>query len=171
MFFAALLVCSIVGRLLLLLSFENPSIDGARSLLYFSTAVTTISISPGHVTDILLWPVFPPVPLPPPAAFISYSHGGVGESRRWSKHYYVLIFFYNWYFVSFRNLSGPDRAVIPPEKPKTFRRAVVLLAITMADRGVDLSALPKEVRDQLAELDLELSEGKLATTWWRKRRL
>lgn len=34
----------------------------------------------------------------------------------------------------------------------------------MADRGVDLSALPKEVRDQLAELDLELSEGKLAGT-------
>lgn len=33
---------------------------------------------------------------------------------------------------------------------------------TMADRGVDLSALPKEVRDQLAELDLELSEGKLS---------
>lgn len=31
----------------------------------------------------------------------------------------------------------------------------------MADRGVDLSALPKEVRDQLAELDLELSEGKV----------
>lgn len=30
----------------------------------------------------------------------------------------------------------------------------------MADRGVDLSGLPKEVRDQLAELDLELSEGK-----------
>lgn len=30
----------------------------------------------------------------------------------------------------------------------------------MADRGADLSALPKEVRDQLAELDLELSEGK-----------
>lgn len=25
---------------------------------------------------------------------------------------------------------------------------------------MDLSALPKEVRDQLAELDLELSEGK-----------
>lgn len=36
----------------------------------------------------------------------------------------------------------------------------MLLATTMADRGVDLSALPKEVRDQLAELDLELSEGK-----------
>lgn len=33
---------------------------------------------------------------------------------------------------------------------------------TMADRGVDLSALPKEVRDQLAELDLELSEGKVS---------
>uniref|UniRef100_A0A673YHT3 Disco-interacting protein 2 homolog B-A-like n=1 Tax=Salmo trutta TaxID=8032 RepID=A0A673YHT3_SALTR len=30
----------------------------------------------------------------------------------------------------------------------------------MAGRGVDMSALPKEVRDQLAELDLELSEGK-----------
>uniref|UniRef100_A0A8C8HUW2 DMAP1-binding domain-containing protein n=1 Tax=Oncorhynchus tshawytscha TaxID=74940 RepID=A0A8C8HUW2_ONCTS len=30
----------------------------------------------------------------------------------------------------------------------------------MAGRGVDISALPKEVRDQLAELDLELSEGK-----------
>lgn len=30
----------------------------------------------------------------------------------------------------------------------------------MAERGVELSALPKEVRDQLAELDLELSEGK-----------
>lgn len=29
----------------------------------------------------------------------------------------------------------------------------------MADRDSDLSALPKEVRDQLAELDLELSEG------------
>lgn len=30
----------------------------------------------------------------------------------------------------------------------------------MADRGVDMLALPKEVKDQLAELDLELSEGK-----------
>ncbi|KAK1898137.1 Disco-interacting protein 2 like B-A [Dissostichus eleginoides] len=30
----------------------------------------------------------------------------------------------------------------------------------MADRSVDVSALPKEARDQLAELDLELSEGK-----------
>lgn len=30
----------------------------------------------------------------------------------------------------------------------------------MADQGVDLSGLPKEVRDHLAELDLELSEGK-----------
>lgn len=31
----------------------------------------------------------------------------------------------------------------------------------MADRGVDLAAvtIPKEVRDQLAELELELSEG------------
>ncbi|TRY54958.1 hypothetical protein DNTS_020721 [Danionella cerebrum] len=31
--------------------------------------------------------------------------------------------------------------------------------VVMAERGVDLSALPQEVRDQLAELDLELSEG------------
>ena len=31
----------------------------------------------------------------------------------------------------------------------------------MADRGLDLSGLPKDVRDQLAELDLELSEGKV----------
>ncbi|TWW56601.1 Disco-interacting protein 2 -like protein B-A [Takifugu flavidus] len=38
--------------------------------------------------------------------------------------------------------------------------APVLVGRAMADRGVDLSALPKEVRDQLAELDLELSEGK-----------
>lgn len=29
----------------------------------------------------------------------------------------------------------------------------------MADRGVDLASLPKEVKDQLAELELELSEG------------
>lgn len=30
----------------------------------------------------------------------------------------------------------------------------------MADRGVDFSGIPKEVRDHLAELELELSEGK-----------
>lgn len=35
---------------------------------------------------------------------------------------------------------------------------------TMADRGVDMSALPKGVRDHLAELDLELSEGKAFET-------
>ncbi|GAA6100499.1 disco-interacting protein 2 homolog B-A isoform X1 [Tachysurus ichikawai] len=28
----------------------------------------------------------------------------------------------------------------------------------MADRGADLAVLPKEVKDQLAELELELSE-------------
>lgn len=39
-------------------------------------------------------------------------------------------------------------------------RLPVFVGRAMADRGVDLSALPKEVRDQLAELDLELSEGK-----------
>lgn len=65
--------------LLLLLSFENPSIDGARSLLHSSTAVTTISISPGHVTDILLWPVFffslpPPPPSSPTVMAVSGSH-------------------------------------------------------------------------------------------------
>lgn len=36
----------------------------------------------------------------------------------------------------------------------------MFLGEVMADRGGDLSALPNEVRDQLAELDLELSEGK-----------
>lgn len=51
-----------------------------------------------------------------------------------------------------------------PRRRKPSEGAAVLLATTMADRGVDLSALPKEVRDQLAELDLELSEGKLAGT-------
>lgn len=30
---------------------------------------------------------------------------------------------------------------------------------SMADRGADLATLPKEVKDQLAELELELSEG------------
>lgn len=34
----------------------------------------------------------------------------------------------------------------------------------MADRGADM---PKEVRDQLAELDLELSEGKKGGEVWR----
>lgn len=41
-----------------------------------------------------------------------------------------------------------------------IKTASVFVGRAMADRGVDLSALPKEVRDQLAELDLELSEGK-----------
>lgn len=46
--------------------------------------VTAITVKPGHVTDGLLWRVVP----------ISHSHGGVGESRRWSKQhdYYILIF-------------------------------------------------------------------------------
>ena len=30
----------------------------------------------------------------------------------------------------------------------------------MADKGVDISKLPQDVREKLAELDLELSEGK-----------
>uniref|UniRef100_A0A8D0AT86 Disco-interacting protein 2 homolog Bb n=1 Tax=Sander lucioperca TaxID=283035 RepID=A0A8D0AT86_SANLU len=40
----------------------------------------------------------------------------------------------------------------------------------MADRRVDLSALPKEVRDQLAELDLELSEGDITQKGYEKKR-
>ncbi|KAI4827626.1 hypothetical protein KUCAC02_031010 [Chaenocephalus aceratus] len=40
----------------------------------------------------------------------------------------------------------------------------------MADRSVDLSALPKEVRDQLAELDLELSEGDITQKGYEKKR-
>ncbi|XP_031700491.1 disco-interacting protein 2 homolog B-A isoform X3 [Anarrhichthys ocellatus] len=40
----------------------------------------------------------------------------------------------------------------------------------MADRGVDLSALPKEVRDQVAELDLELSEGDITQKGYEKKR-
>ncbi|XP_061075156.1 disco-interacting protein 2 homolog B-A isoform X2 [Conger conger] len=40
----------------------------------------------------------------------------------------------------------------------------------MADRGVDLSSLPKEVRDQLAELDLELSEGDITQKGYEKKR-
>uniref|UniRef100_A0A671YI56 Disco-interacting protein 2 homolog Ba n=1 Tax=Sparus aurata TaxID=8175 RepID=A0A671YI56_SPAAU len=40
----------------------------------------------------------------------------------------------------------------------------------MADRGVDLSALPKEVRDQLAELDLELSEGDITQKGYEKKK-
>lgn len=94
------------------------------------------------MTDRLLWRVVP----------ISHSHGGVGESRRWSKHhhyYYILIF----PFLHAGVLPAVIRDIA------TIPQAAVLP--TMADRGVDLSALPKEVRDQLAELDLELSEGKV----------
>ncbi|KAF0035023.1 hypothetical protein F2P81_012781 [Scophthalmus maximus] len=40
----------------------------------------------------------------------------------------------------------------------------------MTDRGVDLAALPKEVRDQLAELDLELSEGDITQKGYEKKR-
>uniref|UniRef100_A0A6Q2ZFW9 DMAP1-binding domain-containing protein n=1 Tax=Esox lucius TaxID=8010 RepID=A0A6Q2ZFW9_ESOLU len=40
----------------------------------------------------------------------------------------------------------------------------------MADRGVDMSALPKEVKDQLAELDLELSEGDITQKGYEKKR-
>ncbi|TNN81382.1 Disco-interacting protein 2 B-A [Liparis tanakae] len=41
----------------------------------------------------------------------------------------------------------------------------------MADRGVDLSALPKEVRDHLAELDLELSEGDITQKGYEKKKI
>lgn len=53
----------------------------------------------------------------------------------------------------FSTRAGPSRLLLNPT-PLAF------LGEVMADRSVDLSALPKEVRDQFAELDLELSEGK-----------
>lgn len=34
-----------------------------------------------------------------------------------------------------------------------------LAYLTMADFNIDISKLPEDVRDKLAELDLELSEG------------
>ncbi|XP_071990846.1 disco-interacting protein 2 homolog B isoform X1 [Engystomops pustulosus] len=40
----------------------------------------------------------------------------------------------------------------------------------MAERGFDLSALPKEVREQLAELELELSEGDITQKGYEKKR-
>ncbi|KAI4824473.1 hypothetical protein KUCAC02_012982, partial [Chaenocephalus aceratus] len=40
----------------------------------------------------------------------------------------------------------------------------------MADRSVDVSALPKEARDQLAELDLELSEGDITQKGYEKKK-
>nr|XP_021329789.1 disco-interacting protein 2 homolog B-A isoform X3 [Danio rerio] len=40
----------------------------------------------------------------------------------------------------------------------------------MAERGVDVSALPQEVREQLAELDLELSEGDITQKGYEKKR-
>uniref|UniRef100_A0A671TBW0 Disco-interacting protein 2 homolog B-A-like n=1 Tax=Sinocyclocheilus anshuiensis TaxID=1608454 RepID=A0A671TBW0_9TELE len=40
----------------------------------------------------------------------------------------------------------------------------------MADRGVDLAALPNEVREQLAELELELSEGDITQKGYEKKR-
>ncbi|KAK6308473.1 hypothetical protein J4Q44_G00217440 [Coregonus suidteri] len=40
----------------------------------------------------------------------------------------------------------------------------------MADRGVDLSGIPKEVRDHLAELQLELSEGDITQKGYEKKR-
>ncbi|XP_017563150.1 disco-interacting protein 2 homolog B-A isoform X2 [Pygocentrus nattereri] len=40
----------------------------------------------------------------------------------------------------------------------------------MAERGVDLAALPKEVKEQLAELELELSEGDITQKGYEKKR-
>lgn len=36
----------------------------------------------------------------------------------------------------------------------------------MAEFNIDISKLPEDVRDKLAELDLELSEGKLRSFWF-----
>lgn len=105
-------------------------------------AVPPLTVLLGHVTaDVDLFP-----------SSLS-SHGGVRESRGWSNH-------------RRSSLLSPSRhlhaGLYPPsaEISQTHRRLLELPA--MADRGVELSALPKEVRDQLAELDLELSEGKTA---------
>ncbi|KAL1020735.1 hypothetical protein UPYG_G00003970 [Umbra pygmaea] len=40
----------------------------------------------------------------------------------------------------------------------------------MADRGMDMSGIPKEVRDHLAELELELSEGDITQKGYEKKR-
>uniref|UniRef100_A0A674BUV2 Disco-interacting protein 2 homolog Ba n=1 Tax=Salmo trutta TaxID=8032 RepID=A0A674BUV2_SALTR len=40
----------------------------------------------------------------------------------------------------------------------------------MADRGVDFSGIPKELRDHLAELELELSEGDITQKGYEKKR-
>lgn len=41
-----------------------------------------------------------------------------------------------------------------------FNLCVFLNGLTMAEFNIDISKLPEDVRDKLAELDLELSEGK-----------
>ncbi|CAB3226259.1 unnamed protein product [Arctia plantaginis] len=40
----------------------------------------------------------------------------------------------------------------------------------MADLSVDISKLPDEIRDKLAELDLELSEGDITQKGYEKKR-
>lgn len=42
------------------------------------------------------------------------------------------------------------------------RRAKTEWCIGMADHSIDVSQLPEDVREKLAELDLELSEGECA---------
>lgn len=41
---------------------------------------------------------------------------------------------------------------------------IAQICTTMADFNIDISTLPEDVREKLAELDLELSEGKWKNT-------
>lgn len=76
--------------------------------------VPAITISPGHVTDRLLWRVVP----------ISHSHGGVGESRRWSKHhhFYILIFLVCFFLFFFSTLLHAGPYLLPSEISRTSHR-------------------------------------------------
>lgn len=49
-----------------------------------------------------------------------------------------------------------------------FNLCVFLNGLTMAEFNIDISKLPEDVRDKLAELDLELSEGKQSSFWFHE---
>lgn len=89
------------------------------------------------------------------------------EGDRCGTFFYFFIFFKKTTFP-FPRFPATAWPLVVQSAPRffTFSFIFFLKANTyffgeaMAERGVDISALPKEVRDQLAELDLELSEGK-----------
>lgn len=75
---------------------------------------------------------------------------------------FFLFFFPKRTFL-FPRLQATAWPFVIQSAPRLFNIKFIIffkIGEAMAERGVDLSALPKEVRDQLAELDLELSEGK-----------